>query len=146
MEQVLTAKQESMDACQATVTYEPLPTVMGDATQLRTLFAELLDNALKFCSSELPKIHIGVERRAGRWLLAWHDNGIGIERRHYDRIFVIFQRLGFKENAPGMGLGLALCRRILERHRGVIWVESTPTKGSTFFVQLPASPATKEQK
>ncbi|MEW4454472.1 chemotaxis protein CheB [Bremerella sp. JC817] len=121
----------------ASITCESLPQIRGDRVQLITCFEELLRNALKFRNDVPPKIHIGCRVRDGGWLLSIHDNGIGIEQRHYDRIFVIFQRLGFKEDAEGIGLGLALCRRVLERHRGWIWVESTPGRGSTFFVQLP---------
>ena len=137
LEKVLSILENDLSEIDATVTIEPLPRVSGDFEQMVTCFQELLINAIKFRSEKPLKIHIGARMRDDGWLISVHDNGIGIEQRHYERIFVIFQRLEFKENTEGIGLGLALCRRILERHRGWIWVEATLSRGSTFFVQLP---------
>ncbi|MEW4561471.1 chemotaxis protein CheB [Bremerella sp. JC770] len=137
IETALSNLSESITSTGATVTHESLPQVQGDEEQLVLCFQELIQNAIKFRDGRPVKIHVGVRVRDDGWLLSFHDNGIGIEQRHYERIFIIFQRLGYKEGADGIGLGLALCRRILERHRGWIWVESTPNRGSTFFVQLP---------
>lgn len=145
LEAVITNMQDEIAAIDGTITSEPLPRIMGDFEQIMSCFRELIRNAIKFCSEKPLKIHIGARLRDDGWLLSFHDNGIGIEQRHYERIFVIFQRLEFKENTEGIGLGLALCRRILERHRGWIWVESTPGRGSTFFVQLPNENQTRTE-
>lgn len=137
LENVLANLKNEIAESNATISFEQLPQVQGDFSQLLACFEELLRNAIKFRSDKPLKIHLGARVRDDGWLISVHDNGIGIEQRHYERIFVIFQRLEFKEGTEGMGLGLALCRRILERHHGWIWVESTPGRGSTFFVQLP---------
>jgi len=139
METALDNLSEEIASTHTSVTFEPLPRTLGDEKQLVTCFQELIYNAIKFRDDRPAKIHVGARVRDGGWLLSFHDNGIGIEQRHYERIFIIFQRLGFKDDVGGIGLGLALCRRILERHRGWIWIESTPGRGSTFFVQLPKS-------
>ncbi|MEZ6102254.1 MAG: chemotaxis protein CheB [Pirellulaceae bacterium] len=139
MEQAQSQLRSEIEAVHAVITSQPLPTIMGDREQLVGCFRHLLDNAIKFCGSTPLRVHVGVEKRGDGWLISIHDNGVGIERRHYEVIFVIFQRLGIKEQTEGLGLGLPLCRRIIERHQGWIWVESTPGKGSTFFVQLPAA-------
>ncbi|MBI1247595.1 PAS domain-containing protein [bacterium] len=137
METAVANLDQEVREANASVSWESLPRIQADRNQLITCFEELIRNAIKFRGEVPPKIHIGARIRNLNWLLSIHDNGIGIEHRHYERIFVIFQRLGFKEEAGGVGLGLALCRRILERHHGWIWVESTPGRGSTFFVELP---------
>jgi two-component system, chemotaxis family, sensor kinase Cph1 len=127
------------------VTHDNLPQIMADGTQLTQLFQNLIGNALKFRSPEgRPEIHISAVLRAsnaGRsgfeWLFAVRDNGIGVEARYYERIFIIFQRLHTREQYPGTGIGLAVCKKIVERHGGAIWVESTPGKGSTFYFTAP---------
>ena len=128
----------AVEESSAQVTHDPLPTVMGDATQLLQLFQNLLSNAIKFRREGPPDIRVTARRDAGHWLLAVRDNGIGIGPEYKDRIFVIFQRLHTREKYPGTGIGLAICKRIVERHGGTIWVESEPGKGSTFFFTLQA--------
>ena len=119
------------------VTHDQLPTVMADEVQLEQVFQNLLGNAIKFHSEVPPEIHIGVERMDGEWKFSIRDNGIGIEAEYRERIFVIFKRLHTGEEYPGTGIGLAISKRIIERHGGRIWVETTPGGGSTFFFTLP---------
>jgi PAS domain S-box-containing protein len=122
----------------AQVTSEGLPTVMGDRTQLVQLFQNLIGNAIKFRSEDPPRVHVEAERRDGEWLFAVRDNGIGIEPQYTERIFMIFQRLHSRTEYPGTGIGLAICKKIVERHGGELWVESVPGEGSTFHFTLHA--------
>jgi signal transduction histidine kinase len=126
----------AIDEAGATITSDPLPTVRGDATQLTMLFQNLVGNAIKFHGDAPPEVHVGAEADGDGHRLWVRDKGIGIEPRYADRIFVIFQRLHGKSAYPGTGIGLAVCKRIVERHGGEIWVESTPGGGSTFFFTL----------
>jgi len=120
------------------VTCDVLPEVEGDGTQLTQLFQNLIGNAIKFRKKTVhPSIRISAEQRQGEWVFGVHDNGIGMESRFYDRIFVIFQRLHTSEEYPGTGLGLALCKKIVERHGGRIWVDSRPGAGSSFYFTMP---------
>jgi PAS domain S-box-containing protein len=119
-----------------TITHDPLPTVACDPTQIGQVFQNLLANAIKFCGDDPPRIHIGVESSAGEWVFSIQDNGLGVDPEYFDRIFVIFQRLQSRTEYPGTGMGLAICKRIIERHGGRIWIESDPGKGSTFFFTL----------
>ena len=128
----------SFEESGATFTHDPLPTILGDPTTLTQLLQNLLSNALKFRGVEAPRIHLGVHRRKGDWVLSVKDNGLGIAREHFDRIFLIFQRLHGRSEYPGTGIGLALCKRIVEHHGGEIWVESEPGQGSTFLFTLPS--------
>lgn len=121
----------------AIVTRDPLPTITADPTQLPQLFQNLIGNAVKFHSDRQPQIHIGAEWQDGIWLFSVEDNGIGIEPQYRERIFVIFQRLHTRAEYSGTGVGLAICRRIVERHGGKIWVESQPGQGTTFYFTLP---------
>jgi PAS domain S-box-containing protein len=120
----------------ATITSDPLPKVMGDEIQLLQLFQNLIGNAVKFRGEQPVKVHVGVEPQKGNWLFRISDNGIGIEPQHAERIFIIFQRLHNRSQYPGTGIGLAICKKIVERHGGRIWVESEPGAGATFCFVL----------
>ncbi|SKB11319.1 Cyanobacterial phytochrome A [Planktothrix sp. PCC 11201] len=122
---------------QATITYDPMPNVLGDGTQLMQLFQNLIANAIKFRSAKSPEIHIGVKRIEEAWLFSVEDNGIGIDLQFAERIFIIFQRLHTRDEYPGTGMGLAICKKIIECHRGKIWVESKLGQGSTFYFTIP---------
>jgi PAS domain S-box-containing protein len=122
----------------AKITQDAMPKVCGDLGQLIQLFQNLLGNAIKFQGSESPRIHIGVENKQGDWVFSVRDNGIGIDPQYFRRIFVIFQRLHTHHDYPGTGIGLAVCKKIVERHQGRIWVESQPGHGTIFYFTLPA--------
>ncbi len=130
--------QIAIEDSQAMVTYDALPTIRGDTTQLGQLFQNLIGNAIKFRGDKRPAVHVSAERNGKEWGFSFRDDGIGIDSQYAERIFVIFQRLHSKEEYPGTGIGLALCRKIVERHGGRIWVESEPGKGSTFRFSMPA--------
>jgi chemotaxis family two-component system sensor kinase Cph1 len=122
----------------AEISYNSMPTIVADSTQLMQLFQNLLGNAIKFRKKdEAPRIHVGVQRQEDSWLFSVQDNGIGIDPQFADRIFVIFQRLHTRDEYPGSGMGLAICKKIVECHRGQIWVESELGKGATFFFTIP---------
>jgi two-component system sensor histidine kinase/response regulator len=137
LSQALDNLQVAIAESQAVVTHDPLPTVQGDDTQLLQLFQNLLGNAIKFRSAEPPRVHISAKAEGGSFVFSVSDNGIGIDPQYYERIFIIFQRLHNREDYPGTGIGLAISKRIVERHGGRIWIESLPGKGSTFFFTLP---------
>lgn len=121
----------------AQITRGDLPWVMGDPVQLVQLMQNLISNALKFQKPGIPRVSVTAEEKGGEWIFACKDNGIGIDPKYFDRIFLIFQRLHRREEYTGMGIGLAVCKRIVERHGGRIWVESKPQEGSTFFFTMP---------
>ncbi len=131
--------KKAIDEGRVVVTSDQLPQVFGDETQLIQLLQNLIGNALKFRKKDAqPRIQVSAERRGNQWLFGVHDNGIGIEPGFQERIFTVFQRLHTKDEYPGTGIGLAICRMIVERHEGRIWVESKPGEGSTFYFTLPA--------
>ncbi len=124
---------------QATITSDPLPTVPFDATQAILVFQNLIENAIKFRKDEVaPEVHISASHVDDMWRFSFRDNGIGIQPEYFEKIFILFERLNRRDAYPGTGLGLALCKRIIERHGGRIWVESEVGKGSTFSFSLPA--------
>jgi len=129
--------QPALTESGATVTHGSLPTVVAESRQIGQVVQNLLSNALKFRRPEAPRIHLWAQQQGDEWVIAVQDNGIGIEPRHAERIFGMFQRLHPREAYPGTGMGLAICRKIVERHGGRIWVESTPSQGATFFFTLP---------
>jgi PAS domain S-box-containing protein len=123
----------------ALVTSGDLPIVQADESQLTQLFQNLISNGIKFRQpSTTPSIHISAQRVENRWRLAVQDNGIGIDSKYKERVFVIFQRLHTRDEYPGTGIGLAICKRIVHRHGGRIWFESSPGKGTTFYFTLPS--------
>ncbi len=141
LQRVLAALRPAMDDAGATVTHDPLPTVTADGVQLGQLFQNLVANAIKFRGGQAPHVHVGARRGADEWVFSVRDNGIGIAREYQERIFVIFQRLHSRAEYPGTGIGLSICKKIVERHGGRIWLESEPGAGTTFFFTLPDAPA-----
>jgi PAS domain S-box-containing protein len=137
LKQALANLKAAIEESHANVTFDPLPVVSADAGQLAQLFQNLIGNAIKFRRQEPPRIHVSAERRAKEWVFSVRDNGIGIEPQHLDRIFVIFQRLHTAAEFPGTGIGLAICKKIAERHGGHLWVTSEPGAGSVFCFSIP---------
>jgi light-regulated signal transduction histidine kinase (bacteriophytochrome) len=129
--------QASIKDSGAKITSDGLPTVSVDPLQLAQLFQNLIGNAIKFRSDLAPEIHVSAARQGSAWQFAVSDNGLGIEPQYYQKIFLIFQRLHTPKKTPGTGIGLALCKKIVERHGGKIWVESEPGHGSTFYFTVP---------
>ena len=139
VEQVLSNLKVAITEVNATVTYDGLPTVQADATQLGRVFQNLIANALKFHHKDAPpQVQISAARQDRYWRFAVRDNGIGIDPAYHERIFVLFQRLHTSAEYPGTGIGLAICKKIVERHGGRIWVESAPGHGATFSFTIPA--------
>jgi light-regulated signal transduction histidine kinase (bacteriophytochrome) len=125
------------EAAGAVITCDPLPTVRGERSLLVQLFQNLIGNAIKFRGEAPPTVHIGVIRNDDTWEFSCADNGIGIEPQYADRIFVIFQRLHAREEYTGTGIGLALCKRIVEHHGGAIWLDTSVSSGTTFRWTMP---------
>jgi light-regulated signal transduction histidine kinase (bacteriophytochrome) len=137
VQQVTEVLAATMVDTQAKLTCDELPTVLGDQTQLIQLILNLISNSLTFRTDQPPRIHLSAERQPTEWVIAVQDNGIGIAPRHQERIFEVFQRLHARHKYPGAGLGLAISRRVVERHGGRIWVESDVGQGSTFYFTMP---------
>ena len=136
--QVMKNLQAALAESGAEVTHEPLPVIMADGVQMGQLFQNLISNGIKFQAEGVkPKVHISVEDNGNDWIFSFGDNGIGIDPQYQDRIFVIFQRLHGKQEYKGTGIGLAVCKRIVERHGGRIWVESELGKGAIFKFTIP---------
>lgn len=137
LNQVVINLRLAIDESGARITHESLPVVDADATQLVQLLQNLIANAIKFCNTLPPQIHVAAEKKDSYWVFSIRDNGIGLDPDFADRIFTIFQRLHTRQDYPGTGIGLAICKRIVERHGGAIWVKSAPGEGSTFYFTLP---------
>jgi chemotaxis family two-component system sensor kinase Cph1 len=127
----------AIDEAGASVICDPLPTVNADAVQLERVFLNLISNAVKFRENAAPEVHVSASSGAGEWIFSVRDNGIGIEPQYLEQIFVIFKRLHGRDEYPGTGMGLAITKKIVERHGGRIWAESMPGSGTTFFFTLP---------
>ena len=140
LRRAVTNLRAAIEEAGAAVSWDPLPTVMADELQLTQLFQNLIGNALKFRSASVPRIHVFVAKRDSDWHFMVRDNGIGIEPQYFERIFMVFQRLHNKAEYPGTGIGLAICKKVVERHGGDIWVESRPGDGSAFHFNLPIVP------
>jgi chemotaxis family two-component system sensor kinase Cph1 len=139
LQKALANLRVSIAESRAQIKADPLPRVMADESQLVQLLLNLIGNGIKFHGQQPPLIEISAELQEHEWVFTVKDNGIGIDPRYFERIFVIFQRLHSKRSAyPGTGIGLAICKKVVERHGGRIWVESTPGAGTSFFFSLPA--------
>jgi light-regulated signal transduction histidine kinase (bacteriophytochrome) len=123
----------------AIVTHDPLSVAYGDSGQLTQVFQNLIDNAIKFRSEEPPRVHVSARLEGDEFVCSVQDNGIGIAPEYPNRLFLLFQRLHTRKEYPGTGIGLAICKRIVERHGGKIWVESRPGEGSTFYFRIPTT-------
>ncbi|HZE62024.1 MAG TPA: PAS domain S-box protein [Burkholderiales bacterium] len=137
LRKAITNLRAAIEESSAAVTWDPLPSVDADEMQLAQLFQNLMGNALKFRGSGVPRIHVSAEEQDGEWHLTLADNGIGIEPQYFERIFMLFQRLHTMGEYPGTGIGLAICKKVVERHGGRIWVTSTLGEGSQFHITLP---------
>jgi light-regulated signal transduction histidine kinase (bacteriophytochrome) len=137
LDEALANLELSIKESKTVITRDPLPTVQADRTQLLQVFQNLISNAIKYRSQRTPKIHVGAEDTGAEWLFNVRDNGIGIAPQYTERIFRIFQRLHTRKEYSGTGIGLAICKKIIERHGGRIWVESEPEEGSRFNFTLP---------
>lgn len=137
LDNTLANLEVAIEESRAVVTHDPLPTVIADVSQLTQLFQNLIGNAIKFHCDDQPRIHVSTEQNANEWIFSVRDNGIGIDPKHAERIFLVFQRLHTRQEYAGTGIGLAICQKIVARHGGRIWVESQPGKGSTFYFTMP---------
>ncbi|MCA9556764.1 MAG: histidine kinase, partial [Myxococcales bacterium] len=140
VEEALANLQMAVREVDAQIEVGSLPTVEGDPTQLVQLFQNLIGNALRFRGEAPLRVRIGAVPEGDCWRISVADNGIGIEPQFFERVFVIFQRLHTADEYPGTGIGLALCKQIVERHGGRIWLESGPGAGAAFHFTLPAAP------
>ena len=131
--QAISNLQHSIVETNAIVTNNDLPKIRADGSQLVRVFQNIIDNAIKFHSKEAPRIHVSAQENKDEWLFSIRDNGIGIDEQYKNRIFTIFQRLHTKDEYPGTGIGLAISKRIVQRHNGRIWFKSEFGKGTTFY-------------
>ena len=137
--QVLSNLEIAIKNSDVLITHDPLPTVTANRTQLMAVFQNLIGNAIKFQADRQPHVHISTRREENEWLFSIQDNGIGIAPENAERAFAIFGRLHPVDKYPGNGIGLAICKKIVERHGGRIWFDSQPGEGTTFFFTIPTS-------
>jgi PAS domain S-box-containing protein len=137
LKEALEALRATIEESGAIVTHDALPTIVTDGTQLTQVFQNLVGNAIRYQGSQVPLVHVSATKKGSEWIFAVRDNGLGIDPQYFDRIFVLFQRLHGQTEFKGTGIGLAICKKMLEGLGGRIWVESQPQKGSTFFFALP---------
>ncbi len=138
LSQVLADLEADIQESKAVVSHAPLPTVAADPLQVAQLLQNLVSNAIKFRGPGRLRVYVSAEQRDGEWIIAVQDNGIGIDPQYSERIFQVFQRLHTPAEYPGTGIGLAICKKIVERHHGRIWFESQPGQGATFYFSIPA--------
>ena len=146
LDEVLSNLELSIKEKNVKISHDPLPDLVVDKTQIMLLFQNLISNAIKFCGDKPPEIHIEVIDNYDEWLFCFKDNGIGIDTKYADQIFVIFQRLHGMGEYPGTGIGLSISKRIVERHGGQIWVESEPGNGSSFKFTIPKHKSSEENE
>jgi PAS domain S-box-containing protein len=137
LEALIATFEQLIKKTNTTLTYNPLPVIIADESQMIQLLQNLISNAIKFRSEESPRINVSGDVKADKWIFSVSDNGIGIDQKYFDRIFIVFQRLHKRESYGGTGIGLAICKKIIQRHGGRIWVESEIGKGSTFYFAIP---------
>jgi len=137
VDQVIADLGETIRRDRAEVTRDEMPTLAADPTLLTQLFQNLIGNAIKFHGDQPPRVHVSCKQSGKEWVFSVRDNGIGIDSEHLSRIFAVFERLHPVEEYPGTGIGLAICKRVVERHKGRIWCESEPGKGATFHFSIP---------
>ena len=138
LRETLSNLEVAIDESEAEVVYSDLPSVMGDPSQLRQLFQNIVGNALKFRSENRPRVQLAAKRDGDQWTFSIRDNGVGFDQRYAERVFGVFKRLHRNADIPGTGIGLAICQRIIDRHGGRIWAESKLGEGSCFYFTLPA--------
>ena len=136
--QTLSDLQVAIEESHAQISHDPLPAIQANAPQIAQLFQNLIGNAIKYRGPEPPRIHVGVAREGSQWAFSVKDNGQGFRADQADRIFGVFKRLHGRE-IPGTGIGLAICKRVVERHGGRIWATGSPGTGATFHFTLPAA-------
>jgi signal transduction histidine kinase len=137
LQSVILTLSQSIQETGGQITHGQMPVVLGDPGQLAQVLQNLIENGIKYHGPEKPRIHVEAVRREEEWVFSVRDNGIGIAPRHFEKIFEVFKRLHSQHAYPGTGIGLAVCRRVIERHGGRIWIDSEPGKGSTFFFSIP---------
>jgi len=142
----ITNLQAQIESNKAIITHDPLPKVFVDRIQHIQVLQNLISNGIKFHRDETPRVHVSAKEENDEWVFSVKDNGIGIEPQYFDRVFMIFHRLNEKDKYPGTGIGLSICKRILERHGGRVWIEYEPGKGSTFLFTIPKNVKKKDEK
>ncbi len=139
LQETLKNLRSVLDEKEAVVTNDPLPTIEADTTQIGRLLQNLIGNGVKFRGEARPRVHVSAKREDGMWCFSVQDNGIGIDRKYQDQIFEVFRRLHSERAYEGTGIGLAICKKIVERHGGHIGVTSDPGQGSTFYFTIPTN-------